>query len=209
MIITIGNTKGGVGKSTIACNLAVTASINKKKVLLIDADTQNSTMSFRASREANDITAMAITTPTLHKDLPNFKGFDLIIVDAGGRDNSVFRSAILACDYLVIPCIPSQIDFWASSDVMEIIKEASIYKDIKSYFLLNLCMPQGILLQKVKEAIAKHSQTPLLDAFLCNRVAYKNAFAEGKGVAEWTDKKAKEEFTTFYKEIMHVNKTKA
>ena len=96
MIITIGHTKGGVGKSTISANLSVCFALDKKKVLLIDADIQGSSMAFRASRTKEDIKAMAITKPTLHADLKDFSTIDIIIIDTDGRDRGVFRSAILA-----------------------------------------------------------------------------------------------------------------
>ena len=107
MILTVGNTKGGVGKSTIACNFSVESALAGKKTLLIDADIQGSSIGFRASREKNDIKAMSITTPTLHKDIKDFQ-FDMVLIDVGGRDSAVFRSAIMACDLMIIPVLPSQ-----------------------------------------------------------------------------------------------------
>lgn len=60
--VCICNRKGGVGvgKSTISCNLAVEASLNKQKVLLIDSDLQGSSISFRGMREKEDIQAVTI-----------------------------------------------------------------------------------------------------------------------------------------------------
>ena len=40
MIITIGNTKGGVGKTTLAVNLAIARAMSGRDVWLIDGDRQ-------------------------------------------------------------------------------------------------------------------------------------------------------------------------
>jgi len=55
MVITVGSTKGGVGKSTIACNLAVQSSLAGVETLLVDADIQGSSLSFRSTRGQDDI----------------------------------------------------------------------------------------------------------------------------------------------------------
>ena len=201
MVITVGATKGGVGKSTIASNLAVAKALEGKSVLLVDTDTQPHSMSFRSIREKDDITAVQIQTPTVHKDLSEFSQ-EYKIVDAGGRDNKAFRSAIMAADILLIPCQPSSLDFWAAQDVIEILNEARTYKDIKAYFVLNQVVTNTRLSVEIAKAIKEFKDdAQLLDARLCSRIAYKNAFAEGKGVMETNDAKAASEMTKLHDEI--------
>ena len=54
MIVTVGNTKGGVGKTTLAFQLALNRSHSGRDVLLVDGDRQGSTQTAVAIRaEAN------------------------------------------------------------------------------------------------------------------------------------------------------------
>lgn len=206
MIITFGATKGGVGKSTISCNFAVAAAADGKSVLLVDADTQPSSITFRALRESDDLQAIQITTPTLHKDLAQF-GHDVKVIDAGGRDTKTFRSAIMAADILVIPCLPSSVDFWAAEDVLEVLAEARAFKEIRAYFVLNQVIPNTKISTEIVEAMAElAADARLLESSLCARIVYKNAFAEGKGVIEKNDPKASAEVSALYNEITAIMK---
>ncbi len=206
MIISFASTKGGVGKSTLACNFAVEGRRAGKRVLLVDADVQGSSMGFRSMREKDDIKATAITTPTLHKDLPDFQDkFDLIVIDAGGRETHVFRSAIVAADTVVVPILPSQYDIWAASDTLGVLKEACVYKDIKTYFLFNQVIQgtriTGEAMDALKEVVGENG-IRLLDTMLYSRVAYKNSIGRGLGVVEFEPNgKAAGEIQALYKEV--------
>ena len=50
MIITVGGTKGGSGKTTVATNLAVIAAADGRDVLLVDADDQETAADFSVLR---------------------------------------------------------------------------------------------------------------------------------------------------------------
>ena len=204
MIVTIGNSKGGVGKSTIACNLAVMAAKTGKNVLLVDADPQASSLNFRSIRESDDIKATAITTPTLHKDLKDFSNFDMILIDSGGRDTSIFRSAILAADLLVIPVLPSVYDIWAASDTIEIVKEAVLYNEkLVSRFLINMVLPNSIMGRDTQAALKEHEEIPILKQTVGARQVFKNALSMGQGVVEFEPKsKAAQEIAACYQEII-------
>jgi chromosome partitioning protein len=46
MILTIGNVKGGVGKTTLAVNFAIARAASGRDVLLIDGDEQGTARTF-------------------------------------------------------------------------------------------------------------------------------------------------------------------
>jgi chromosome partitioning protein len=205
MVITVASTKGGVGKSTIAVNLAVEAARDGKRVLLVDSDIQGSSIGFRAARERDDIKAMSIITSTLHRDLGDFKNFDCIIVDVGGRDTGVFRSALLAADIVIVPVLPSQYDIWAAADNVENIRLARVVKEIKAFFLFNQVI-QGTKISgeatAALEEIIGDDGIRLMESQLVSRVAYKNSISKGLGVSEYEPNgKAAAEMHALYNEI--------
>lgn len=206
-VISVVNQKGGVGKSTIACNLAVSAVNDGKRTLLIDADPQGSSLAFRAIREADDIKAVSITQPTIHKDIGDFENFDLVIIDAGGRDNTLFRSAISAAakGILLIPVLPSQYDIWAAEDTFNVLKELRVYLDIPAYAVFNQTIQNTTISKEAKETleeITAENDIKLLETVLFSRVDYKKSISQGQGVSEYQPKgKAAEEMNNLYSEI--------
>src|SRR3546814_15260767 len=65
MILAVGNTKGGVGKTTLAVNLAVARALAGRDLLLVDGDEQGTALTFtelRADRLGQaGYTAVALT----------------------------------------------------------------------------------------------------------------------------------------------------
>jgi len=70
MILTVGHTKGGVGKTCLALQLALGRAIAGHDVLLIDADTQGSAQTAVAIRgEAGRLPALPCTQLTTARTL--------------------------------------------------------------------------------------------------------------------------------------------
>jgi chromosome partitioning protein len=66
MIIGVLNQKGGVGKITIAVNLAAVYAASGKRTLLVDADPQGSALAWSVAREGDPVfTVIGMPKPTL------------------------------------------------------------------------------------------------------------------------------------------------
>ena len=66
MIVTVGNVKGGVGKTTLAVNLAIALSRQDRDVLLIDGDEQGTAIAFTELRGAQKDGKPGYTAVALH-----------------------------------------------------------------------------------------------------------------------------------------------
>ena len=213
-VITVGNTKGGVGKSTISTNLAVAAVLDGKRTLLVDSDEQKSSLDFRSIRESDSIKAVSITTPTLHKDLYAFsESYDLVIIDAGGRNSATFRSAIVATGaegLYLLPCLPSTFDIWSTEQAMKLLQEVrSISSEhVNARLLVNQMQAHTIMGREAEDALgamAEEFECPVLMTRLHHRAAYKTAIMSGRGVMEYDPKcKAAAEIMALYNEIVGI-----
>lgn len=190
-IIAVANTKGGVGKSTLAVNLAVEAAIGGRTALLIDADPQGSAIQFLSVRdEARPaVRGVQITKPVLHREVPEIsKAFDFAIIDVGGRDAPVFRSALVAADTIVVPMVPSAFDTWASEDVFQVVDELSSSEKLRTTRIVLNQLTRTLAAREAQETLgeylAEHG-VGLLETQIHARTAWPRSIGEGLSVTEW------------------------
>lgn len=189
MIISFLNQKGGVGKTTISINVATCLAIKNYKVLLIDADPQNSSLDWATVRKKESLfTVVGITKPIIHREVSKLsKNYDHIIIDGPPRIYDVARSAIVTSDVVVIPVQPSPYDVWAASEVVNLIKEVSEplegIKNIKSAFLINRKIVNSAIGRDVEKVLQQYDME-ILQTHICQRIIYAEAAATGLSVME-------------------------
>jgi len=210
MIVTVGNTKGGVGKTTLALNLAVARALQGRDVWLIDGDRQQTAATAVSMRsEAGRSPAIACASynegPMLRTQVLQQKSkFQDIVIDVGGRDSTALRAALMVTDVLVVPFQPRSYDVWALGDIAELVKEARSMRDgLVVYAMLNCADPAGADNRDAAGAVEQHPDLIYLDAPIHRRKAYANAAGQGLGVQELKplDEKASAELSYLVKQI--------
>ncbi len=186
MILAVVNQKGGAGKTTIALNLAAAMSAQGKRVLVIDADPQQTAQDWAAVREGpTPFQVIGLAKPVLHRDLPGMTAdYDSIVIDGAPRNYEVARSAIAAADVVLIPVQPSGADFWASRETVTLVKEMHSFKETqKSVFVVSRKVGRSVLSREITEALAEFG-LPILTASTTQRVIYADAMTAGRTVIE-------------------------
>lgn len=192
-IITVGSTKGGVGKTTLALNIAIARALAGRDVWLIDADRQGTASTALAIRgEACKQPAIAtahypdggqLRTQLLHQ-----RGkFQDIVIDAGGRDSTALRAALVLSDLVLVPFQPRSIDVWAVADIAALIDEARAVRDgLQALGVLNMADTAGSDNEDAAAALADYPAINYLATPIRRRKSIANAAGNGMSVLEQT-----------------------
>jgi len=212
MIIGILNQKGGVGKTTLSTSIAheLARKSSSDDVLLVDADPQQSALNWSEVREGKlPFAVIGMAKRSLHRDLPAiYKNYKYVVIDGPPRVTDLARSCIMASDIVVIPCTPSPYDIWASEETVQLVKEASVYKDnLKCYFTINRKIANTAIGRDVVEVL-NSMDLNVIKSHVCQRVIFAEAAASGKTVFDIdSESKASEEVENLVTEILEIGDT--
>jgi chromosome partitioning protein len=198
VIIGIGGTKGGTGKSTVATNFAVNLARAGQDVLLVDADEQGTATDFANMRNQSredgaGFTCIALKGRAIVTEVRRLSAkYDHVVIDVGAGDNASQRGALAICETIAIPLAPRSFDVWTLDKVASLVEDARVTNpELKAVVFINRADALGAENAAAAEIIQGQPALAFVDAALGNRKSYAKAAAAGLAVSELRPKDAK------------------
>jgi chromosome partitioning protein len=187
-IISVLQQKGGVGKTTIAVNLAEQLQqLYGLKVVIADADAGQHSSTVWAQQGHGSIIAHPVaidgTGEDLRKELSAIKA-DVIIIDLPPALAEISMRAAFWSNLILIPVRASLLDLEAAKNAIELARQA-IARDGTKRLLL---VPAQVQLQTAVGRELRPALTilgPVSKAIICSRVAYVESPLKGVGVGSY------------------------
>ncbi|HUB82890.1 MAG TPA: ParA family protein [Bryobacteraceae bacterium] len=210
-IIAVAGRKGGVGKSTIAGNLAAEFARMGRSVIALDADPQHSLATW--AEQGEGVLARSVERVADPKTLragarAAEKHVDLVVIDTPPGMPEVLYQAALAADLVLLPCGPSPLDLFALKEALSLSLKARAERRSKKP-RIRLVPSKVIMSSNLSRGLAsslKDMGKKVLPA-IAQRVVVAEAVASGLSVAEYApNSPAHDEFRALAKAVDKVLK---
>ena len=194
-IITVAHQKGGVGKSTLAMNLAVCFQ-DQLSVALVDTDLQGSLLQIK-----EDLPGLVVVGNNQLMEIKNLD-YDLIIVDTPPYLSNKLSELFSLSDFILIPTKAGFFDVMAIRSTIALVNDAQAKNpDIKAGIVMNMIKPRSGITKEVS-GLLEDMATPVLQTLIHDRVSIARSSITA-GVLQGSDSKAKSEITSLAEEIVN------
>ena len=211
MIIVVCAEKGGVGKTTLAVNLAAQRALDGHDVLLVDTDLQVSASLWAQKRDETAIQPRVACVQKFGKGLQAevrdlARRYEDIVLDVGGRESVELRASLVVAERAYIPIQASQFDIWTLDRMDELVATAQTFNaGLQASVVLNRVStnPQVAETREVVELLQDYAYLQLAETMVYERIAWRKSIREGRAVSELTpvDAKATAELQRLYAEV--------
>lgn len=205
-VVGILHGKGGVGKSTVAVNLARNIQLRGLGVVIIDCDAQGTSQSWKASRDdETDLPAVfgVDKSSALESDVRRLSdSFDFAVIDGGAHLDKMHAAIIKTSDLVLIPVQPSPADIWPTEQIVDLIKQRQeVTGEPAAAFVISRRKVGSRLGEGVQEVLERF-ELPVWEG-TCDRVAYPQAMGQGRSVVEMNDEKAAAEVESITENVIN------
>lgn len=201
--LTLLNSKGGTGKTTVAFSLAVRAARQGKRVAMLDTDQQRSLLQWGSRRKTEPfISVEAVPLSGLGRKLASLRrgdDVDLVLIDTHGSLNDL-DPALTHATEIIVPVQPSGIDL---VELGRVVALCARYK-----------ATTWLVVNRVKTKRERADIAPTLGgltagcptgraakAMISDRVSHRSHFLEGLAAEEVGDAQAQAEIQALYEEL--------
>ena len=178
--VAIISRKGGTGKTTIACSLAVAAQSNGLATAILDMDPQGSATAWWRVRGEMPPSVAPTRQSSLrgHLEAAKEAGVQVVFLDTAPHVAGTASAAAAAADFVLVPCRPGLLDLAAITGSVAIAQERN-----KPYaIVLNAAPIRSPLIAQAHEALV---DTGIVVAPVVHqRVGHAYAVAEGLAAME-------------------------
>ena len=180
--IAVVNTKGGVGKTTLSCVLAVRAARDSPRVAMVDLDPQRSLAGWWGRRGSPENPSVLYGVETARDAMEALEQtrWDWVFLDGPPAFLTVYQEMISIADLVVIPVIPSAHDLFATQDAVVLAKEEGV--DFVCVFN-NVGTGEKKLAEAARSLLVK-SGIPIAQTVIASRAGHKTSATLGKTASE-------------------------
>jgi len=191
MVISLVNQKGGVGKTTVAINLASGLALRGFSVLLVDSDPQGSVLQWYSiqNQEFLEVERLAQRFDSAGFRKRTSKR-DYVVIDAPPAISDITIDVLDATDLVLIPVGPSALDLWSSKRILDLLAK-SRKKGLRRKAKVLICrkIPGTRVGREAREAVDIYG-LDIVPVEISQRIAYVEAMTAGLSVLQYAPSSA-------------------